>query len=215
MWRDREQAGEALARELRRYRDSGALVVALPRGGVPVAAAVADRLGLALDICPVRKVGLPGHEELAVAAVAGPDGSEMVVNREIAAAAGLDDAALDRLATPEREELERRRLLYRAGRETVAGRDVILVDDGVATGATTRAALAALRRAGAARLVLAVPVAAPETLARLEDEADEVVCLASPEDFRAVGLHYMSFPQVPDEAVLALLDRSAAAPDGD
>lgn len=217
MFRDRVTAGDALARRLDHLRGTDAIVLALPRGGVPIGARIAEALGLPLDLVLVRKVGLPGQPELALAAIAGPEGRTVVVNREVAGASGETDARIEALAAPERAELARRRRLWMADREPpeLTGRVAILVDDGIATGATIRAAARAVRAMGATRLVIAVPVAPPEEIARLREEADEVICLEEPVPFRAVGLHYQSFPQVSDTEVRRLLDAARAAPAGD
>lgn len=200
-----------LAARLAHLKGPDVVVLALPRGGVPVAAEVATALGAPLDLMLVRKVGLPGHEELALGAIAGPEGAEWVVNHEVAARSGLTAPEIVVLADRQRTELRRRRAAYLGDRPPVplAGKTVILVDDGIATGATMRAALQALRRAGPRRIVLAVPVAPPDTLADLQGAADELVCLQSPALFLAVGAHYASFPQVSDAEVLALLHRDA------
>ena len=215
MFTDRTDAGILLSERLGPLIRRPAVVLALPRGGVPVAAEVATRHRLPLDLMLVRKVGLPSRPELAVAAIAGPEGAEMVVNRDVAAMAGLDDAAIARLAGPERAELARRRARYLGDRAPVAlaGKTAIVVDDGIATGATMHAALIATRRAGAARIVLAVPVAAPDALARLRGAADDIVALETPEGFYAVGAHYRSFPQTSDDEVIRLLAASRP-PDG-
>ena len=211
MFTDRREAGRQLAERLKGLAGTPAVVLALPRGGVPVAAEIAQALGLPLDLMLVRKVGLPGHRELALAAVAGPEGADMAVNREVAAEAGYTDAEIEALAAPERAEIRRRRELYLAGRAPaeVKGRTAVLVDDGIATGATVRAALQALRRMGPARIVLAVPVAAGDTIEALQGEADEVVCLDTPPLFYAVGAHYADFSQVSDDEVTRILAETA------
>lgn len=210
---DREQAGQALAAALalRRYADP--VVLALPRGGVPVGLEVALALGAPLDLIMVRKIGLPGQPELAVAAVVDGDRPDIEVNEEIAESAGLDREALTRMAAPRLAEIASRRALYMAGRATVPleGRTAIIVDDGIATGATIRAAMRAVRRQRPARLVLAVPVAPGDTLAALKPLADEVLCLSVPEPFMAVGAHYTAFDQVTDEEVIACLARAPGA----
>lgn len=215
MFTDRNQAGRLLADRLAHLEGADVVVLALPRGGVPVAAQVAAALAAPLDLMLVRKVGLSGHEELALGAIAGPDGAEFVINPEVAASSGLSAAEIARLAEAVRPELRRRRAAYLGTRPPVAlaGKTVILVDDGIATGATMRAALQALRRAGPKRVVLAVPVAPPETLAALRAMVDELVCLETPYAFAAVGAHYASFPQVSDAEVLSLLRRGSGAPD--
>jgi predicted phosphoribosyltransferase len=213
MWRrfrDRREAGRLLAARLAPYRGRpDVLVLALPRGGVPVGYEVARALGAPLDVFLVRKLGVPGHEELAMGAVA--SGGVQVLNADVLAGLGLSDRVVAAVAARELQELERRERLYRGARppRDVQGRTVILVDDGLATGATMRAAIHALRRRGAARIVVAVPVAPLQTCAELRAEADEVVCLVTPEPFLAVGLWYDDFTQTSDDEVRALLADSA------
>jgi predicted phosphoribosyltransferase len=189
-------------------------VLALPRGGVPVAARVARALGAPLDVFVVRKLGVPGHEELAMGAIA--SGGVQVVNEQVVGRLGLGEADLRRAAESEGRELARRERSYREGRPPpdLTGRVVILVDDGLATGSTMRAAVAAARRLGPARVVVAVPTAPPPTCQRLRQEADEVVCATTPRPFRAVGNSYRSFPQTSDEEVRDLLRAAwATGPD--
>ncbi|MDP1669614.1 phosphoribosyltransferase [Phaeovulum sp.] len=207
MFRNRAEAGRMLAERLLQYRGKDVVVLALPRGGVPVAAEIARVLDAPLDLMLVRKVGAPGQPELALAAIAGPDGEELVVNPEVAEATGLDAAAIRHLADAERPELARRRAKYLAGRPPVplAGRTAILVDDGIATGATVRAALRALRRAAPAGIVLAVPVAPAETLAGLRTEVDAIICVETQLLLGSVGAYYASFPQVSDAEVIEML----------
>lgn len=209
LFRDRREAGQALARRLAPYggRDD-VLVVALPRGGVPVAWEVARDLDVPLDVLIVRKLGVPGHEELAFGAIA--SGGTRVINEDVVAALGLDEEAMARAAASESRELERREALYRGTRPPVdvAGKAVILVDDGLATGATMRAAVLAVRAMGATRIVVAVPVAAPATCDDLRAQADEVVCARTPEPFLAVGHWYRDFGPISDEQVRELLGRS-------
>lgn len=207
MFPDRKEAGRLLATRLAPLPEGPAVVLALPRGGVPVAAEVARKHDLPLDLVLVRKVGVPGREELAVAAIAGPDGADMVVNEDVADAAGLDRAAVERLAGPARAELRRRRTLYLGDRAPVplTGKTAIIVDDGIATGATMRAAIRSIRNQGAAQIILAVPVASADVLDRFRAEVDQIVCLETPFPFHAVGAHYRSFPQVEDDAVKASL----------
>nr|WP_210730646.1 phosphoribosyltransferase family protein [Roseibacterium persicicum] len=188
--------------------DPGAtVVIALPRGGVPVAQPIAAALGVPLDVVQVRKVGLPGHRELAVAAVTDGAAPALAINTGIARRAGLSEADIRALAEPELAEIDRRRRLWHGARPPVPlrGKTVVVVDDGIATGATMRAALDRLRAEGAARLILAVPVAAADTLADLAPRVDAVVCLATPEPFHAVGAHYADFRQVTDAEVAAAL----------
>ncbi len=212
---DRTAAGEALATRLRLLPAAmeAPLVLALPRGGVPVAAAVARALHAPLDLLLVRKIGAPRQPELAVAALVDGAQPEVVIDHAMCERFGADAAYLAGKARLAIEENERRRALYLAGRKAwpVAGRNVIVVDDGVATGTTMRAALQALRRQRPKRLVVAVPVASREAAARLRGEADEWLCLAEPVPFEAVGWHYRRFDQVGDDEVVRALDAAAAA----
>jgi predicted phosphoribosyltransferase len=213
-FRDRVEAGDVLAGLLGHYAGRpDVLVLALPRGGVPVAARVAQALGAPLDVFVVRKLGVPGHEELAMGAIA--SGGVQVVNEQVVGRLGLGEAVLRRVAEAEERELARRERSYREGRAPpdLAGRVVILVDDGLATGSTMRAAVAAARRLGPARVVVAVPTAPASTCERLRSEADEVICATTPRPFRAVGYSYRSFPQTSDEEVRAIL-RQATGPSG-
>jgi predicted phosphoribosyltransferase len=206
MFRDRSEAGDVLAGRLGHYAGADdVLVLALPRGGVPVAARVARALGAPLDVFVVRKLGVPGHEELAMGAIA--SGGVRVVNEQVVGRLGLGEEDLRRVAEVEARELARRERRYREDRPPpeLAGRVVILVDDGLATGSTMRAAVAAARRAGPARVVVAVPTAPASTCQRLAEEADEVICATTPRPFRAVGYSYRSFPQTSDEEVRAIL----------
>ncbi|MEJ1161647.1 phosphoribosyltransferase [Prosthecomicrobium sp. N25] len=204
---NRRDAGLELAAALEHHRADRPLVYALPRGGVPVAAEVARSLGAPLDLLIVRKVGAPADPELAIGAIA--EGPEPVVvrNEEMLAGLGLGEADFAAAAEAERAELTRRRWRYLGGRHACdpKGRLVILVDDGIATGATVTAAVRALRLAGARRLVLAVPVAPPDALARLRPEVDEIVCLESHDPFGSVGGFYRDFAQVGDREVIDTL----------
>ena len=205
---DRTEAGRALAQRLVEAALVPPLVVlALPRGGVPVAVEVARTLGAPLDLLLVRKIGAPWQPELAVAALVDGDPPDIVVDETTSRMCGVDREYIDKQARLEMREIERRRRIYLAGRAPVpvAGATVIVIDDGVATGTTIRAAMKALRRRHPARLVLAVPVAPADTVAELRAEADEVICLAQPEPFHAIGLHYGDFHQVSDDEVLAAL----------
>jgi putative phosphoribosyl transferase len=210
---DRRDAGRRLATALTALSDADLLILALPRGGVPVAAEIAAALGAPLDIIGVRKIGAPGQPELALGALVDGTPPEMVLNEEVAATLPGIEIHLVAERARQEEELARRRRLYLGDRPRakVAGRTAIVVDDGLATGATMRAALIGVRRQGPRRLVLAVPVAPPETLARLEGEVDEVVCLAAPRHFFAIGVFYDDFHQVPDAEVVALLEAARAA----
>lgn len=211
MFRDRKEAGERLGIELARLSLYQPIVLALPRGGVPVAAEVAKALGAPLDLLIVRKVGAPGNPELAVAAVVDGNPPDVVLNREIVEAYSLDDADLAALVALERPELERRRIAYKGNRKSlsVAGRTVILVDDGAATGTTMKVAVRALRHRAPREIVVAVPVSPPDTVAELTQEADRVVCLSQPGRFRALGYHYLRFPQLSDSEVIAAMDEAA------
>ncbi|HJV63508.1 MAG TPA: phosphoribosyltransferase family protein [Albitalea sp.] len=209
----REDAGRRLAERLLPLRGHDVVVLALPRGGVPVAAEIARALRAPLDLLFVRKIGLPWHPELAYAAVVDGDPPEVVINEEVARFEPLSDEELARATRDEVAEIGRRRRTYMAGRAPleVAGREVIVVDDGLATGTTARAALQGLRRRAPARLVLAVPVAPLDTLEALRPLVDEIVVLETPEPFRAIGLHYADFHQLDDEEVLAILRDAAGS----
>jgi putative phosphoribosyl transferase len=212
---DRTEAGRALAQRLVRMSLAAPIVVlALPRGGVPIGAEVARALKAPLDLLLVRKIGAPWQRELAVAAVVDGQPPDIVVDDETAALAGVDQDWIEAEANIELKEIERRRGIYLRGRAPVdvEGATVIVVDDGIATGTTVRAALKALRRRHPSRLVLAVPVAPSDTLARLRAEVDDIVCLAEPFPFHAIGLHYVDFHQVSDDEVLAALDASLPPP---
>jgi predicted phosphoribosyltransferase len=211
-FRDRAEAGRLLARELSAYAGrTDVLVLALPRGGVPVAFEVARALGAPLDVFVVRKLGVPGHEELAMGAIA--PGGVCVVNEALVRRLRIPEGTLDEVATAETRELERRERLYRGGRPPVdvRGRTVILVDDGLATGATMHAAVRALRTQGPAAVVVAAPVGAPETCAALSGPADDCVCVLRPRDLRGVALWYEDFTQTEDAEVSALLERARTA----
>ncbi len=206
-FRDRQQAGRRLAQALSHLKGKAPIVLALPRGGVPVAAEVASALSASLDIVVVRKIGAPFHKELGVGALVLLDQPEVVWNHPLLKELGLTEAQLRGDVKDQEIEAQRRLALYRGNRPAIhlEGRTVILVDDGLATGITAQAALQALRRAHPAHLVLAVPVAPPDTLARLSQEADEIVCLMQPPWFSAVGQFYDDFTQTTDEEVLSLL----------
>ncbi len=208
---DRTEAGRGLAACLEEYRATTAVVAALPRGGVPVAFEIATALGLPLDVIVVRKLGAPWQPELAVGAV-GEHGVR-VLNAALALATGIGDDELATIERREAAEVERRAALYRSGQAGVrlAGHTVIVVDDGVATGATTRAACQVARASGAARIVLAVPVAPAESLPELAGSVDELVCLMAPAGFNAVGEWYENFAQTTDAEVIDLLGRAAAS----
>ncbi|MGC1381644.1 MAG: phosphoribosyltransferase family protein [Candidatus Baltobacteraceae bacterium] len=212
MMRDRAEAGKRVGEMLAAYEDhADVIVLALPRGGVPVAYEIARRLRAPLDVYLVRKLGVPGHEELAMGAVAS-DGT-CIVDRELVESLGIDEAALGEVVRREMEELRRRERAYRDARPQpdISGKIVIVVDDGLATGATMRAAATALRRRDPAAIVVAVPVAAARTRASLESIVDRVVCPFTPEPFHAVGLYYANFEQTSDDEVRRLLIAAAAA----
>ena len=204
----RAEAGEELAARFGDLADrEDVIVLALPRGGVPVGSEVARSLRVPLDVFVVRKLGVPGHEELAMGAIA--SGGVRLLNHEVVDALGIPGAVIDSVARREEHELERRERLYRGTRPAAAltNKTVILVDDGLATGSTMRVAVAAIRRQEPARIVVAVPVGAPSTCADLAEVADEVVCLRTPEPFVAVGLWYRDFSETSDAEVGALLGK--------
>jgi len=215
LFEDRRDAGRRLARALARRAErapaswgapgEAPLVLGLPRGGVPVALEVARELGAPLDVLVVRKLGLPGHEELAIGAVA--SGGAQVLNRDLVRSLRVERQAIERVRARELAELERRERSYRGARPPldVRGRHVIVVDDGVATGATMRVAVAALKQAGARWVTVAVPLAAPDACEQLSREADEVVCLETPEPFDSVGQWYARFEQTSDAEVTRAL----------
>jgi predicted phosphoribosyltransferase len=206
---DREDAGHRLAAALAaRFRGCVAVVYALPRGGVPVAAPIAAALDAPLDLVLVRKLGVPFQPEVAMGAIADSTESVVTRNEDVIAAAGVSQAQFEQVRAREARELERRRAAYLSGRARCdpRGRVAIVVDDGVATGATMRAALRAVRAQEPARLVLATPVAAADTLDQLRVEADEIVCLEAHADFGAIGYFYRDFDQLDDATVIALLD---------
>jgi predicted phosphoribosyltransferase len=209
LFRDRHAAGRLLAARLGAYANRPDVVVlALPRGGVPVGYEVARALGAPLDVFVVRKLGLPWNEELAMGAIA--SGGVRVLDADLIRFARVSDDDVRRITAAEQAELERRERRYRGDRPfpDLRGKTVILVDDGLATGSTMRAAVAALRQEGPSRVVVAVPVAAPETCGALRDVADEVMCAFTPEPFRGVGLWYDDFSQTTDDEVQELLERA-------
>lgn len=205
--RNRREAGRLLARELQRYANrSDVVVLGLPRGGVPVAYEVAKALNVPLDVFVVRKLGLPGHEEFAIGALA--SGGLRVLNVPVIRAYGISEDELATAIEREQRELERRERAYREDRKPpdLYGKTVILVDDGLATGSSMQAAVMALKKAQPDRVIVAVPVAPRETCDALREIADEVVCALTPEPFRAVGLWYQDFDQTSDEEVTKLLE---------
>lgn len=209
-FRDRRDAGAVLADLLARRGFENPVVLALPRGGTPVGLEIARRLRAPLDLVMVRKIGVPQQPELAAAAVVDGDSPEIVVNEGVARWAGLGRAEIEALARAQLAEIARRRALYLGGRDPVplAGQTAIVVDDGIATGATMRAALRAVRRRGPGRLVLAVPVAPPATLEALAPDVDEIICPVRPEALGGVGEFYLDFTQVEDGEVVATLDEA-------
>ena len=210
LFADRSEAGRRLAERLLRFKEAQPVVLALPRGGVPVAYEVARALAAPLDLVLVRKIGAPFQPELAVGAVVDGGRAETVVNEEVVRELQVPESYLADESARQLDEIERRRRLYFAGRTraAVAGRTAIVVDDGIATGATMEAALRATRRAGPQRLVLATPVAPPDTVERLRPLVDEVVCLATPRRFGAIGAFYGDFRQLGDQEVIDLLRRA-------
>lgn len=211
VFHDRAEAGQVLAAKLAGYAGRpDVLILALPRGGVPVAFEVAHALGAPLDVFQVRKLGVPGHEELAMGAIA--SGGVRILNRDVVNSLRISNEVIDAAAAREGQELLRREHDYRDDRPAPDIRDrvVILVDDGLATGSTMRSAVVALRRLKPSRLVIAVPVAAPSTCEKLRDEADEVVCVRTPEPFYAVGVWYEDFSQTTDNEVRTLLAQAAS-----
>ncbi len=210
LFKDRVEAGQLLATRLAPLADRHDVVVlALPRGGVPVGFEVAKALKAPLDVFVVRKLGVPGQEELAMGAIA--SGNTRVLNTDVIHELGMSEPDIDAVAAREELELQRREHQYRSNRGplNVEGRICILVDDGLATGSTMRGAAAALRKQQPARIIIAAPVAAPATCSELETEADEVICAVTPEPFLAIGQWYQEFPQTSDEEVRRLLEQSA------
>jgi putative phosphoribosyl transferase len=214
MFKDRSDAGRQLASRLARYTALEPVVVGLPRGGLPVAAEVADRLGAPLDIIVVRKIGLPWQPELGIGAVA--EGGIRVLNDVLVEEVGIEPIELEAATARERVELARRVHRYRGERSAVPvdGRVVIVVDDGLATAYTARAAIEAIRRGGARRVILAVPVAPEDSVAAMRGVADEVVVVDTPPRFFAIGDFYEDFAQTSDEEVVSLLERAAARSEG-
>jgi predicted phosphoribosyltransferase len=211
LFKDRFHAGRLLARKLERYRDDPEiLVLALPRGGVPVAAEVARALEAPLDVFLVRKLGLPGHSELAMGAVA--TGGVRVLNEDLVARLGIPDSVIDKVAQRELEVLRRQDHRFRGGQPppAIAGRTIILIDDGLATGSTMRAAVEAIQKQRPRRLVVGAPIGAAETCDQFSRDVDEMVAVACPDDFRAVAMWYEDFSQTPDAVVIKLLQEAAA-----
>ena len=210
MFADRKAAGRALAAALTAYKDDDSVVLALPRGGVPVGYEIARALGAPLDVIVVRKLGAPDEPELGLGAVVDGDHPESVLNEEVVAALKISPEYLDHEIRIQLLEIHRRQQIYRKGRAAprLLGRTAIVVDDGIATGGTIRAALRDVRRAGPAKLILAAPVAPSETVQSLRAEADDVVCLETPTDFEAIGQFYADFRQVSDDQVVRLLEQA-------
>src|SRR5208283_5117023 len=208
-FRNRSDAGRQLAKALAGYKDQQPVILALPRGGVPVAAQVAVALNAPLDLILVRKIGVPFQPELAMGAVVDGGAPIIVRNEDVIRLAGIDESEFKTVCDEELAEIERRRQRYLGNRKhvDVSGRTAIVIDDGIATGATTRAALRATRTRKPKRLVLAVPVAATESLSALHSDADDVVCLEDHEPFGAIGVYYADFSQVSDEEVIEILKR--------
>ncbi len=211
MYKDRAEAGRLLAAQIAKLALHDPVVLALPRGGVPVAGPIAEALDAPLDLVIVRKVGAPGNPELAVAAIVDGNPPDVVLNREMVEAYDLSEEELDELVKRERPELERRASAYRGRRKalSVTDKTAILVDDGAATGTTMRVAVRAMRRRSPRAVVVALPVAPSETVKELRMEADLVICLTEPAQFRALSLHYRDFHQLTDEEVTQSLHAAA------
>lgn len=205
-FRNRAEAGKELAEKLLPYAREDVIILALPRGGVPVAFEVAKALNVPLELLLVRKLGVPGHEELALGAVA--SGGVRILNDDIVESLGISRQAIEAVTAREKAELERREKLYRGDKpfQRLEGKTVIVVDDGIATGATMRVAVRALRQQNVAKIIVAAPTSAPDTYKQLRLETHEVVCLATPEPYLAVGTWYEDFSQTSDEEVKALLE---------
>lgn len=210
MFSNRRDAGRQLAEALKSYRGQDVVVLALPRGGVPVAEEIAAALDAPLDLLLVRKIGVPWQPELAMGAVIDGDEPITVRNMDVIRAAAVTDGDFNAASQAELRELERRRARYIGdrARPEIAGRIAIIVDDGIATGATVRAAIRGLRRKGPQKVVLAVPVAPESTVAELREEVDELVCLHAPENFYAISLYYRDFGQTSDSEVIDILSKS-------
>jgi putative phosphoribosyl transferase len=209
---DRKAAGEQLAESLVEYKDRDPVVLALPRGGVPVGFEVAKALSAPLDVILVRKIGAPGQPELAVGAVVDGGSPETVINEDVKDPLGIEDSYIEEESARQLVEIQRRRKLYIGGRPRpeIAGKTAIIVDDGIATGATVRAAVHAVRRRSPERLVLAVPVAPPDSVESLRGEVDELVCLHTSTLFGAISMYYRAFPQLDAEEVVSILEKARA-----
>lgn len=210
VFENREEAGRLLALKLSKYKSDDLLVLAVPRGGVPIGYEIAAALDAPLDIIVAHKVGSPESPELAIGAVVDGDEPEVIVNERIISALGVDDAYLKSAIASELKEIHRRQNAYRWGHDPapIDGKIVVLVDDGVATGASIRAAMRGVKRKGAAKLIVAVPVAPPATVETLAAECDDLVCLETPEDFQAVGQFYRDFSPTSDDEVVELLSKA-------
>jgi putative phosphoribosyl transferase len=209
LFKDRRDAGIELAKQLNHYKDrENVTVLGLPRGGVPVAFEVAKALEAPMDVFLVRKLGVPGHEELAMGAIA--SGGVRVLNEDVVGALDIPSRLIDKIAEREQEELEHREQAYRGGKPQLnnSGKTVILVDDGLATGSSMRAAVEGLRAQGPEKIIVAVPTASPETCEAFENDVDEIVCAETPSPFYGVGLWYTDFSQTSDEEVRALLQEA-------
>ncbi|HXW71448.1 MAG TPA: phosphoribosyltransferase [Methylocella sp.] len=208
-FRNRADAGRGLAARLAVYRGQNAVLLALPRGGVPVAAEIAQEIGAPIDLILVRKIGVPSQPELAMGAIVDGDSPLVVRNEDVIALTGVEEEEFAAVRDREFAEIERRRQVYLGDRARIPVKDriAIVVDDGVATGATTRAALQATRMREPKKLILAVPVGPADTIAAMQDEADEVICLETPRGFGAIGFFYSDFRQTTDEEVIAILSR--------
>lgn len=215
LFEDRQDAGRQLGRKLERFRDDNPVVLALPRGGVPIGLEIARALKAPMDLVLVRKIGAPGQPELALGAVVDGARPELVINEDVRQMLQVSGDYIEQAKQKQLQEIERRRKLWLgAGRRIpVKGRTALVVDDGIATGATVRAALHAIRRAEASRLVLAVPVAPSDTIESLRGDADEIVCLATPETFWAISMFYGRFPQVDDGEVTELMKQADSVAD--
>jgi len=214
MFVDRAAAGRELARRLKHLRVERPIVLALPRGGVPVGFEIAEALDAPLEILLVRKIGAPGQPELALGAVVDGDAAQVLIDEGIVRALAVDQTYIESETRRQLAEIERRRLAYLGCRPAVpiAGRTAVVVDDGIATGSTVRAALRAVANAGAAKVTLAIPVAPQDVVEALRSEVDEIVCLATPRPFFAVGAHYRQFAQLADADVTALLELRRRSP---
>lgn len=207
IFENREEAGRLLAEKLKKFQDSNPVVLALPRGGLPIGSEIAKKLSAPLDVVLVRKIGMPGHEELAAGAIVDGDAPQLVINEEIVRLYNVPKTYLEDCKNKQLAEIERRRKLYQPNRPqlNVEGKTVLIVDDGIATGSTVYAAIHALRRKKPKRIVVAVPVAPADTVKKLGKEADEVICLDTPYPFYAIGAFYEDFSQLTDEDVIGIL----------